>query len=226
MAYNVPNVDGVPSIAFAGAFATGLNLLTSDLLGGFGGVSAQWGIFLNGAAVVTANNVMGVEYRAEWAISDFPVEEGGFESFDKVQLPFDVRVRFCSDGTPAGRAALLNSLDAIDGDLNLYDVVTPEFVYSSVNIAHVDYRRTAQNGVGIIQAEVWLLRVNVNTQSGVTTASISPNGTATPAASSATSEATSGPGSFPGGPSIPGAAPQTNDGTVQATNSTALITSH
>jgi hypothetical protein len=70
----------------------------------------QWGIFQNGVPIVTADTVSSFEYKQEWALSDFPVEQGGFASYDKVHIPYDVRFRFVSGGSEANRAALLSSI--------------------------------------------------------------------------------------------------------------------
>jgi hypothetical protein len=121
MAVNVPRVPGVPSVLFAPVSGL-LPLLTSDAASLFAGSSLdrQWGIFLGGAPVIVADTVIGFDYRQQWALSDYPVERGGFETYDKVATPFDGRLRFAAGGSAANRAALLASLEAIAGDLNLY----------------------------------------------------------------------------------------------------------
>src|SRR5215469_5882183 len=56
---------------------------------------------VNGIATNVIGNVLGlptifpvaasfvdVEYKQDWPISDYPVEQGGFQSYDKVRLPF------------------------------------------------------------------------------------------------------------------------------------------
>ena len=161
---NVPNVPGIPAVNFAvGAIASAVQQLTGDLIGDIAPVTAIWGIYQGGSPVVVADSVVGFSYKQEWSISDFPVEKGSFESYDKVQLPFDVRVQFTAGGSNATRAALLNSLAAIAGTTQIFDVVTPEVVYQSVTITHYDYSRTARNGVGLLKVDVWLLQVNQNT---------------------------------------------------------------
>lgn len=159
---NVPDAPGVPAVLFAATAIADPLLLTADALSLFqGSFSPIWGIFLSGTPIVVCDNVVSVDYKQEYTVSDFPLEQGAFESYDKVQVPFDARVRFSSGGSSDNRAALLASIQAIVGDLNLYDVVTPEAVYSSVNIVHQDYRRTSMNGVGLIQIDVWLQEVRV-----------------------------------------------------------------
>lgn len=138
----------------------------------------QWGIYQSGFPVVTANSVTGVEFKKEFVLSDYPVEGGGFESYDKVQLPYDARVRFASSGTEASRTALLSSIASIAGTLDLYSFATPEVVYPNANVRHYDYRRTAVNGVGLLVVDVWLEEVR-QAGSGTTGNSSPFNGAAT-----------------------------------------------
>lgn len=148
----------VPSVADV---LSGAVLLAQDYVTGLAFSSPQWGIFNGGGLVIACDNVLTMEYKQNWNLSDYPVEKGGFETYNKVQTPFDARLKFSSGGTEANRAALLASIAAIAGDLNLYDVVTPEKIYTSVNITHYDYHRSATNGVGNITVEVWVLEVRI-----------------------------------------------------------------
>ena len=207
----VPNVPGVPPLVVYGA-APGLAvvLLTADLVSSFAPIfgGPQWGIFLGGAPVIVADTVASVEYKQEFAISDYPVEEGGFETYDKVYIPFDVRVRFAAGGSESNRQALLDSIAAIIGDLNFYDVVTPEAIYSSVNLMHYDYRRTATNGVGLIVADVWCRQVSVTVQeAGTSTAA--PSGAAPVTPGPVQPGPQMGP-EAPAGPVMPTGAPPDN----------------
>jgi hypothetical protein len=158
---NVPNVAGVPALAIdPNAAVQSIVLLTEDAAVSFGApLDEQWGIFLNGAPVVQADCVVSFAYKQDWAIADYPVEQGGFESYDKVERPFDVRVKYSAGGDDANRQALLDSIAAIADDLNFYDVATPETTYSSANVQHYDYARTNNNGVGLLTVDVWLLEV-------------------------------------------------------------------
>jgi hypothetical protein len=159
---NVPNVPGVPALPSYTAAA--VTLLISDLVSGLIGSSPPvWGIYLDGApALPDARSMVSFGYKQDWTISDYPVEEGGFQSYDKVQLPFDARVRISSEGSPTGRAALLAALDVVANSLDLYDIVTPEKVYSSVNVTHVDYDREAARGVGMLLIDVWFIEIRVS----------------------------------------------------------------
>ena len=173
-----------------------LVLMTADSYVYFGSIfSPSWGIFQNGAPVIVADNVASMEFRSEWLISDFPVESGAFQSYDKVFVPYHVRFRFTAGGSEADRSALLQSIAAIAGDLNLYDAASPEAIYLNCNVTHYDYRRTAVNGVGLLQVDVWLEEVRVVGSNNSDT--IMPSGTST------------------GDTASPSAASPVNDGSIQ-----------
>ena len=161
MTVNIQNAPGVPAIAFNSSIAAPALLIT-DLVQQFSAIfGPQWGIFLDGVIVITAESVIGVEHRVEYTVSDYPVEGGVFESYDKVLTPFVSKVRFASGSSPAARAALLASVEAASQTLFLYDVVTPEFTYTGATISHYDYRRESEKGVGLIVVDVWLTQVIV-----------------------------------------------------------------
>jgi hypothetical protein len=167
------------------------SLLSADIVSGEFDNTSQWGIFLNGSMVVTAESVNSFAYKEDWPLSTYTVEQGAFQTYDKIHLPYEVRVRFSTGGSLAERSALIDSIDSIDGDYNLYDVVTPEKTYISCNITHVDYDRS--NGIaGLLVINVYLWEVNAS---------------ATPQYNSATPLANT---------QSPTSTDQTNNGTVQA----------
>jgi hypothetical protein len=219
---NVPNVPGVPALPRApGAVAAVVQLLTADALSLFGGLdSPPWGLFLDGVPVVTAESVVSFDFKKGARISSFPVEDGGFESYNKVQQPYDVRMRFATGDTPAARQALLESVAAAIRSLSLMDAVSPEAVYPNVNPVHYDYRRTAQNGVGLIQVDVFCEEVRVRAASTFSTSASSATSPTASDSNTAGSGATTFNDRFPTtapivAPLSPTAAPVINDGTVQ-----------
>lgn len=228
---NVPIAPGVPSLPrLPGAVPAVVQLLVSDalgLLGAFG--NPVWGLFLDGEAVVTAESVFSFDFKKSAQISSFPVENGGFESYNKVQKPYDVRLRFVTGGTPADRQELIESAEAAVNSLDLMTAVTPEAVYPNVNPTHMDYRRTSVNGVGLIVVDLFCEEVRVQASSTFTTNTSSTSSTgatgtnANPVAGTNANQAVAS--RFPSTASIvspkgPGAAPLTNGGIVQPVNTT------
>jgi hypothetical protein len=162
---DVPNVPGVPPLIRdpSAAAQAVISLLTGDTIIGYGaGLVPSWGIYRGGQPVITADTILGFEFKREWAIADYPVEQGSFQSYDKVDTPYQSRIQFAAGGDAENRERMLASLEAIAGDLNLYQVVTPERVYTNANVQRYDYRRTAQKGVGLLVVDVYIMEVRTS----------------------------------------------------------------
>lgn len=157
---NVPDVPGVPPLLRAPGIATGdlAPLLTGDSIDGVS-EGPQWGIFKDDSRVVTPDSVISFEFMREWQIATYPLEKGAFESYDKVQTPFEVRFRLSKSGSQADRTAFISELDAIVGTTERYDAVTPERTYTGVNITHYDYRRSLDNGARMFLVDVWAMEI-------------------------------------------------------------------
>lgn len=206
-------IPGLPALA-AGVVIDAVSLITADILsiaGTFG--TPQWGLFLNGEPAVIADNVLSFEFKQDFRISDYPVEQGAFETYNKVQVPYDVRLQFSTGGSVSERQTLIQSVDSIIGSTDTFDAVTPEKVYQSVNPVHQDIRRTSRNGVGLLVIDVYCREIRVTAAQQFTNAQ--QGGTS----SSSSATAGSGTGATAGSPinqpQSASAAPQVSDGTVQ-----------
>lgn len=195
----VPKLPGVPTLASYSSFVG--SLLVADTIAFITSLfRTQWGAFKNGLPVIIADNVVDLSFKQEWSVSNYPIERGGFESYDKVNAPFEVRLRFSAGGILADRQDLLNSVAIVSDSLDTFDVVTPEVVYTGVNMMHFDYQRAADRSAGMIVVDTWWIEIretavaafsNTKTPSGAGSVN---GGTAptTPAPSSITSLAQGG----------------------------------
>lgn len=157
---DVPFVQGVPPILRnLAAPIEAQNLL--DAGDNTEGSSADdWGIFdKDGMRVLTPDSIVSIERGLEYRISDYPTEEGGFQSYNKVATPFEVRLTMAKGGTVEERTSFLNDLDQIHASLDRYDVSTPEKVYAGVNVTRVSQARTTQSGASMAVVEVLLQEV-------------------------------------------------------------------
>jgi hypothetical protein len=155
--------NGVPQLLNQIASITNPTaLLVADVenvLGLFAG--PKWGIGINGTFVIVPDSVVDLEYRADWQVPNYPQELGAFQSYNKVKIPFDARVRLNKGRTEPERTAFLNSIDALAQSLQLVDVVTPTKIYSNANIVHYDYRRTSSNGVTLLTVDIGLQEIRI-----------------------------------------------------------------
>ena len=159
---DVPRANGVPSIfRDPTQFVFTVRLLQADvatILRSFQG--PEWGVFTSdGIPVAIPDSVITVDFRREWRLSDYPIEQGGFETYDKVAVPYDARVRLSCDGTNTPRQLFLSQLDNAAQSMDLFMVSTPDAVYTNVSIIHMDYRRSRDSGISMIQVDLWLEQV-------------------------------------------------------------------
>lgn len=119
----------------------------------------RWGIYLESKQVIVADSVAALHYRKEYRISDYPQEQGAFESYNKVTMPYDIRLRMTKGGNLIDRQAFIAAVDKAAATLNLYDIITPEKTYIGANIAHVDYVRQADRGAGLIVVDISLIEI-------------------------------------------------------------------
>lgn len=152
-------IPGLPALAVPAAIAAVEFLLDDSFAVSFAAGATQWGVFLDGELALPLNSVLSFEYRQDWTIADYQVEQGAFQSYDKVQLPFDVRVRVTSGSSISDRQALLTAVLQVGNSLDLFDVLTPEQLFESVSCAHVDFVRRPQNGLGMLIMDLWFQEI-------------------------------------------------------------------
>lgn len=211
-------IPGLPALA-AGIVIEVVQLATADALSGLGSSGdPQWGLFLDGSPAVVADNVVSFEFKQDFRNSSFPVEEGSFETYNKVPVPYDVRLRFSTGGSVTDRQTLTQSIDAIIGSTQLFDGVTPEKVYQSINPVHQSIRRTAHSGVGLLVVDVYCEEVRVTATQQFTSSQQAGSPSSVAPAAGGTGGSTTTPINQPQSPS---AAPQVSDGTVQPVAPTA-----
>jgi hypothetical protein len=160
---DVPNLPGVPPLLRDPLAITNVVVrMTRDALRILGILPGpQWGIFLDGERALDADSVAALDYKRSSNVSDYPIEGGQFETYNKVATPFNVRVRLTKGGSDTDRADFLSRLEEVAASLDLYDVVTSTAVYRNVNINHFDYRQTATHGVGLLTVDLGLVEVRV-----------------------------------------------------------------
>jgi hypothetical protein len=161
----VPNAPGVPAMLrnvakVADAATLGFLGISDalDLL--IGAEQAQWGVFTKaGSPVAIADSVLGFDYRNGSKVSDYPVEQGAFASYNKVADPYEVRIRMVRAGSERERTDFIFALEAAAASLDTFEVRTPEISYLNANIDGFDYRRETTNGAGVIIAEIHLREI-------------------------------------------------------------------
>lgn len=175
---NVPQVPGVPQVPrspqVSAAVPAGLGIIEGALWRSLQ-VETRWGIYdSNGNSLVDNSALQGlpqaflqsigglpgmssatystgsVDYSKEMKTSDFPIEQGGFASYNKVETPSAPVVTLCMCGNEGQRKQFLNTIDTATKSTNLYTIVTPEVSYIGYSIDRYDYQRRSDHGVTLL----------------------------------------------------------------------------
>lgn len=171
---NVPLALGVPQLPRSPFFppspgpALGQNA-PADLL--FQAVKQKpvWGVFdSNGNRVIDADSVRTFDYRNEYRVSDYPVQQGQFASYNKVLVPSDVSVRLVKGGSQNDRTNFLNQCAAVVANVGTYTVITPEQAYVGYTAVRQEIGRHEVRGAFFVEVELFLRQIN-ETQAQYTT---------------------------------------------------------
>lgn len=148
---------GVPPLADPDITWDDVDPVTEDGAGVLDSSSTpRWGLFTpDGEPAITGDSTLAFEIDQDASVTNYPIEDGGFASYNKVQSPFRVKFTFTKGGTTSERAAFLKKLDDLQASIDQFVAVTPEITYQPVTIDHYDLRRTSKNGVTLLTVDVW-----------------------------------------------------------------------
>lgn len=155
--------NGIPALLGKVANVTNtVGLLFADALNVIGLFAGpQWGVFnQDGTLALKPDSMISLDFRRDWKIPNYPIEQGSFQSYNKVALPSITRVRLSKGGSDSDRKDFLLQVSAAARSLILYNVVMPEgALIQNVNITNFSINRTSTNGVGLISIDLDLEEV-------------------------------------------------------------------
>lgn len=216
---SVPIAPGVPDLdrAVIGIGSTSgilSKVLSADVFGILGNyLGKRWAIIgADNSSGLAFDSVVSFEYRGQERIATHPVEVsatgtgGSFAAYNKVAVPFDIRMRvtctgqggslltsvanlFGSDLFGSGgmtRDKFLDRLDAMKSDVKLYNIVTPDKVYKNVNLEGFNYSKQDGRGVSLLIVDLMFMEIRTSAKTTYTStaqpsgATTTNNGTANP----------------------------------------------
>ena len=114
---------------------------------------------LSGILPVSASTLE-FEYRQDWPVSTYPQEQGAFQAYDKVTLPFDIRMRLAAGGSPSTRKAFIETcLTIANATTQLFNILTPEMPFIGVTCNHIDFKRTPTHGNTLVIVDMAFIQV-------------------------------------------------------------------
>jgi len=162
---NVPQLPGVPALnrsnnaQFVGGALNVVGQILPDSL-----FSTKWEILdENDKKLITPDSVVSFSYKEERRIPTYPIENGGFQSYNKVAVPFDIQITVTCSGSKGKmkKSDFLNAINKALDSVELLTIATPDRSYQDCNLIHVDYRRESNRGAQLIIAQLFFQQVRV-----------------------------------------------------------------
>lgn len=174
---SVPALPGVPPLVRGAAVnlvsaindgplnivsGLGLSALSSVLSAflGPGASSLVYGVFSSdGTFVLKPDSILAFDYSNESRLPDYPIEQGSFETYNKVDTPYATHLRMVKGGTSYERAQFLLQLEYLRKSTELVTVLTPERPYVNANVLAYRYGRDRRQGVALVIADIAIQEV-------------------------------------------------------------------
>lgn len=156
----VPEVAGVPALLrsaarLADTFTLGYLGIGNALDSVIGQDPLKWAVLdPSGNLFADYDSVLVFTYQNTARVSDYPIEEGQFASYNKTDDPYDVTVTLTCGGSDARRAAFQASCENARKSLLGYTVITPETTFENVNFVGIRTSRTSQEGATLLTVEM------------------------------------------------------------------------
>lgn len=176
---DVPVAPGVPAVPRGPG-----NTVTNPVAAATGDTTSvtvttfqdKWAIYdTGGKAVLASDSFVQFHYGKDADTPTYPLEDGSLAQYNKVQLPYTGTVRVSRTGTSAQRRQFCVACDDLVDSLDSFSVVTPDKSYTNVTFLHVEYDRSAEQGAGMIMAELHFRQVRGVT-STVFSNTVAPSG--------------------------------------------------
>ncbi len=172
---DVPVFPGVPPVLrdAVSAISDFVPQLTADNANLTTDLAPVWGIFdADGNLVIDPDSIVAIDYGKEEQISSFPVERGSFQSYNKVETPYSLRVTMTKGGSIGEREAFLQDCNDLRASIDLFSVVTPEETYENGNVTRVGKVRNAQSGAQLLTVEMVVEEVRTSATSQFTQSNV------------------------------------------------------
>lgn len=115
---------------------------------------------INGTYALEPDSFVKFDYKVDHKIPNYPIEKGSFQSYNKVTLPYEIKLTVTKSGIFA-ITPFLAQIEVLLNSTRLISVVTPDHVYTTTSLISFTYRKEATNGAVLLIAELTFQEVRV-----------------------------------------------------------------
>lgn len=122
----------------------------------------------SGKSAIAFTSFDSLNVKSEGKVLTYPVEQGAFASYNKVQGPLGIKVTLGTWGEESLFGQILNKLEEYKQQAATLTVVTPARAYTNMTLQSYGYTRKQDNGAGMLLVDLDLVEVR-EVAVGVTT---------------------------------------------------------
>lgn len=123
-----------------------------------------WGLYTeSGELALEVDSFVEVSYSKEFNTPAYPLEGGGFETYNKIEAPYEARIVLTKGGEEDVKKVFIETLERFNRSLDLLQIETPSKSYANANIVRLQIARTREQGADLIRAEVSLREIRAVT---------------------------------------------------------------
>lgn len=113
--------------------------------------AGEWTIYNTASGeAVQFSSFIGAEMVGDAKVITAPIEGGSFVAYNKTVSPFELSVNGAIKGDSSVLSDALNTLAQMRENTDLYNIVTPDKVYRSMNMIKLEYSRDTDSGTDLI----------------------------------------------------------------------------
>jgi hypothetical protein len=116
-----------------------------------------------GSEVIVPDSVLEFEVTADSDLNTHPVEEGGFQAFNRVQAPRSIRMLMACQGRNMPRGTFLSTLEDLREGTEVVTISSPDDSYPNMVLKSFGYKKTSERGAVTIYADtMWVEERSTN----------------------------------------------------------------
>lgn len=119
----------------------------------------SWTITDDDGNAVDFTSFISLETRVMGQVTSYPVENGAFATYNKVQDPSLHRVTLAKQGSNTEFAAIIAKLDEYKVAAKKLHIATPSTLYAPATLESYNFKHTQESGAGLLIVELELVEV-------------------------------------------------------------------
>jgi hypothetical protein len=105
------------------------------------------------------DNFISIDYTASQNISNYPIEQGQFATYNKINNPNQVILKVSVGGSESKKNDFLNDVEKMARSFDYFEVVAPSGSYKNLTVESYEYRREVSSGVGVLAVTIHFVEI-------------------------------------------------------------------